>query len=86
MKIKYIVRLKSDKKLEYTTINRDFCGELITDGPQMVFKLNGSGALVIIPFDWIEYMAPSKVHWELEREAKILEKIYPSLDTSGKIK
>lgn len=33
MKIKYIVKLKSDKKLEYTTINRSFCGELIADGP-----------------------------------------------------
>lgn len=52
----------------------------------MVFKLNGSGALVIIPFDWIEYMAPSKVYWERERKAKIIEELYPIIDTDEDIK
>lgn len=67
--IKYIVKLKPDKKLEYTTINKFFCGELLIRDAQMIFKLNGSNdAIVIIPMDWIEYMAPSKVHWGLDKD------------------
>lgn len=64
--IYYIVGIKSERipNLESTTINKSFCGKIIKATKESTFfELNGSGAKVIIPTDWIEYLAPSKVLW-----------------------
>ena len=63
----YIVTLneQGQDKLKGTTISYRFCAKLIQDSSKMIFGLNSpTKALVIIPFGWIESMAPSKVHWE----------------------
>lgn len=64
--IPYIVRLKEGFVMPSTGIKRTFCGFLVnsTDG-KFFFELNGSRMLVIIPYKEIEWMAPSKVHYEL---------------------
>lgn len=52
-----------------TTVGNKFCGRLVnTNGRNFYFELNGSNALVIIPHGWIEWMAPSKVLWDLRRK------------------
>lgn len=64
--IYYIVGIKGERisNLESTTINKSFCGKIINITEESAFfELNGSGAKVIIPTDWIEYLAPSKVLW-----------------------
>ena len=61
--IVYIVTLKDEyrKYLELTTVDKMFCGRYIKSEYQKVyFELNGSKAVVIIPEEWIEFMAPSK--------------------------
>lgn len=61
--IVYIVALKDcyKKYLELTTINKIFCGKYIkSEYGNVYFELNGIKAVVIIPEEWIEYMAPSK--------------------------
>lgn len=68
----YIVKLKPEMQdeLRLTTIKREFCGKFITRlDDTFVFELNGSEAQVIVPYNAIEWMAPSKVHWELTHEA-----------------
>lgn len=63
-KIEYIVTLKPDFFMPKTTIKRQFCGSLenIEDN-KFFFKLNGCGALVVIPHKDIEWMAPSEEFW-----------------------
>ena len=66
-KIMYIVKLKDDvlKKLSATTLYKGkFAGKIVKTGSNMLFELNGSKANIIIPYDWIDYMAPSKFFWE----------------------
>ena len=63
----YIVTLNGwgQDKLRGTTVAYQFCAKVIQHSPKMIFELNSpTKALVIIPFNWIESMAPSKVHWE----------------------
>ena len=66
--IYYIVRLKERyrQELYLTTIIKDFCGKILNQtGSNIYFELNGSNALVIIPHEWIEWLAPSKKLWEM---------------------
>ena len=67
--IVYIVRIKPEFQINFkdTTINHKFAGKILAQiRDAYVFELNGnSKAIVIIPFDWIECMAPSKAHFEL---------------------
>ena len=67
--IVYIVRVKPKFQINFkdTTINHKFAGRILAQiRDAYVFELNGIyGATVIIPFDWIECMAPSKRHFEL---------------------
>ena len=71
--IVYIVKVKPEFQINFkgTTINYEFAGEILAQiRDAYVFKLNGAyGALVIIPLDWIECMAPSKVHFELMQKS-----------------
>ena len=64
----YIVRVKPEFQINFkdTTVNHKFAGKILAQiRDAYVFELNGSSkAMVIIPFDWIECMAPSKIHWE----------------------
>lgn len=68
--IYYLVKLKEgiEDNLYYrTTTKNQFCGKLVNNnGKNFYFELNGSNALVIIPHSWIEWMAPSKVLWNVE--------------------
>jgi hypothetical protein len=70
--IYYIVTLKDsiiDSGFYKTTACHRFCGRLVNQNyGNFYFELNGSDALVIIPHSWIEWMAPSKVHWDLMRK------------------
>ena len=71
--IYYIVKVKEtgvvDGLFYKTTVGHSFCGRLVNNnGGNFYFELNGSDALIIIPHSWIEWMAPSKVHWELQRK------------------
>ena len=67
--IVYIVRIKPEFQINFkdTTVNHKFAGKILAQiRDAYVFELNGIyGATVIIPFDWIECMAPSKKHFEL---------------------
>lgn len=68
--IQYIVKIQDKYAFELclTTIGTTFCGKLVNNSfSHFFFELNGSDALVIVPIGWIEYMAPSKQHWELKR-------------------
>lgn len=61
--IVYIVTLKDEyrKYLELTTVDKIFCGKYIkSEYKKVYFELNNSKAIVIIPEEWIEFMAPSK--------------------------
>lgn len=61
--IYYIVNIKERYKydLHLTTITDQFCGKIVNQtGSNIYFNLYGSEALVIIPHDWIEWLAPSK--------------------------
>ena len=65
--IYYLVTIKTEyqDKLFYTTISKGFCGKILQHASTMIFELNSpTKAQVIIPFSWIESMAPSKAHWE----------------------
>lgn len=71
--IYYIVKVKEngivDNLFYKTTAGHSFCGKLVNQNlGNFYFELNGSEALVIIPHGWIEWMAPSKVHWDLMRK------------------
>lgn len=59
----YIVRIKDEFKnnLNLTTITKEFCGKFIRQlYGNLYFELNGSGALVIVPEEWIKLCALSK--------------------------
>ena len=67
----YIVTLneQGQDKFRGTTVAYRFCAKVIQHSPKMIFELNSpTKALVIIPFNWIESMAPSKAHWEEGRK------------------
>lgn len=70
--IYYIVKIKEDvvdSSFYHTTIRHKFCGRLVNQNyGNFYFELNGADALVIIPHSWIEWMAPSKVHWDLMKK------------------
>lgn len=58
-----------DPLWDKTTTHNTFCGKLVNqNNGRFYFELNGSGALVIIPHDWIDWMAPSQVLWDLRRK------------------
>ena len=62
--ILYLVTIKEDyiHKLSGTTIQKSFCGyEVNQTGKNIYFELYETNALVIIPHQWIEIMAPVKV-------------------------
>lgn len=64
--IYYIISLKDKYKnrLNLTTINKEFCGKFNHQAYGIIwFELNGSGAWVAIPDEWIEWIAPSKALW-----------------------
>lgn len=66
--IYYIVSIKDRYICEFhlTTITKEFCGRIENQtSTSIYFRLNGSDALVIIPHNWIEWMAPSKELWKL---------------------
>ena len=70
--IYYLVVLKDNIESELfykSTVHNKLCGCLVNqhDG-NFYFELNGSNALVIIPHEWIKWMAPSEVLWELRRK------------------
>ena len=64
----YIVKIKKDNpKIDYdfvslTTCGYKFCGKLVNYScSHAYFELNGhEESLVIVPFSYIEWMAPSK--------------------------
>ena len=63
--IYYIVGIKNERlsSLKDTDINiKELCARIvkITES-NTFFKINGSEVNVIIPTDWIEYFAPSKL-------------------------
>lgn len=61
-KIKYIVKLKEDFYMPKTTIKRKFCGSIENIANSSIyFKIHGCNALVIIPHNKIEWMAPSAI-------------------------
>lgn len=65
--ILYIVKIKERylEKLSKTILKKGgFVGTLLKSGENMVFELNASKSMVIIQFDWIEYMAPSEIFWK----------------------
>lgn len=64
--IYYIVSLKDEyrDKLNLTTIKKEFCAKFNHEAYGVVwFELNGSNALIVIPDQWIEWIAPSKALW-----------------------
>ena len=67
--IVYIVKVKPECQINFksTTIRHTFAGKILAQiRDAYVFELNGCyGALVIIPLEWIECMAPSQIHFEL---------------------
>lgn len=76
--IYYIVNIKEKYRheLRLTTINKEFCGKIVNQtAGNIYFELNGSGGLIIIPHEWINWLAPSKVLWELRRQRLIMEKM-----------
>lgn len=75
--IYYIVNIKEEyrNELRLTTINKEFCGKIVNQTARNIyFELNCSGALVIIPHDWIDWLAPSKILWEHRRQRLIAER------------
>lgn len=73
--IRYIVKLKDDFYMPGTTIKSTFCGSIenITS-TSIYFALNDSKALVIIPHNKIEWMAPSRELWKLGYTQSTIEK------------
>ena len=69
--IYYMVSIKDEfgQKLTLTTINKEFCGKFDHEAYGVVwFKLNGSGAYVAIPKQWIEFIAPSEKLWNRQNK------------------
>lgn len=78
----YIVGLKDDCRhnLRLTTINKEFCGKFIRQSHgNLYFKLNGSGALVIVPEEWVVYCAPAKVQFDKDKAIKEMEALCKSV-------
>ena len=76
--IYYIVNIKEKYRYELrlTTINKEFCGKIVNQtAGNIYFELNGSGGLVIVPHEWINWLAPSKILWEHRRQRLIMEKM-----------
>jgi hypothetical protein len=76
-KISYIVKLNQSRinsdelgfMFNKTCCHKLFCGELVNqNGVNFYFELENSGALVIIPHTWIDWMAPKKIETTLEDE------------------
>jgi hypothetical protein len=64
-KVRYIVRLKDDFKMSETTIRHTFCAFITSiSNCHIYFRLHGSNAVVIVPYDKIDWMAPSQKLWE----------------------
>ena len=66
--IYYIIGLKDEykNKLNLTTIHNHFCGKFNHQAHGVIwFELNGSGACVAIPDEWVEWIAPSKALWNI---------------------
>lgn len=64
--VPYIVKIKEEARRKYkiTTINEEFAGFFIRGkDDKLSFELVGSRMFVIIPYEDIEYMAPSKVYF-----------------------
>lgn len=65
--IYYLVVLKDDicnkePLFEKTTIKTKLCGKILfIKNERIGFELNGSKGTVIIPIDWIKWMAPSAI-------------------------
>ena len=75
--ILYLVTIKEDyiHKLSGTTIQNGFCGyEVNQAGRNIYFELYETNALVIIPHQWIEIMAPVKVQPTDIEESKDVRK------------
>ena len=59
----------------YSFVPQVFSGKIVNQtAGNIYFELNGSGGLVIIPHEWINWLAPSKVLWEHRRQRLISEK------------
>lgn len=64
--IYYIVNIKEiyRNQLAHTTIKKDFCGKYHHEAWGVVwFELYHSGAFVVIPEAWIEWIAPAEKLW-----------------------
>lgn len=64
----YIISIKERyiPELHLTTITKEFCGSIENQtSTNIYFRLNGSNALVIVPHNWIEWMAPAKKLWQV---------------------
>ena len=78
--IYYLIKLKNNfielnPLICKTTVNKVFCGTLVNNADgKAFFELNGSKALVVVPWSGIEWMAPSQVLWEKRRKEKIHDK------------
>ena len=66
----YIVKIKdgvADPMFSKTTTRPYLCGTILHQGDgQFWFEINGSKALAIIPYCYVEWMAPSRIHWQLK--------------------
>ena len=75
--ILYLVTIKEDyiHKLSGTTIQNGFCGyEVNQVGRNIYFEVQETNALVIIPHQWIEIMAPVKVEPKDIKESENVQK------------
>ena len=73
--IPYIVQLKEGFIMPNTTITNKFCGFIVNNANgKFFFELNGSRMLVIVPYKEIEWMAPSKVHYEMFVDSQNIDK------------
>ena len=65
--IYYIIKIRDRflSNLRFTTISSGYlCGKIIkTSDARYIFELNGSKAVVEIPSNYIEFIAPSKILW-----------------------
>lgn len=70
-KIRYFVRIKPEhiKEFKNTTIEKGFfAGFSIIEGTnQCVFKIFPSESTIIIPYDYILWMAPSKLDFDRQQ-------------------
>lgn len=63
--VPYIVYLKDNSKF-YCLFESKFCGYLVNNSKEnFYFEINGSRMLVIVPHNEIEYMFPSRKHFDM---------------------